>query len=105
MPNWRPTHGKPLVCVTWMDADAARPTDAFDEKELAVRHKTTPVHTYGLLMINDDIGITLVNEYYDDSGTLQYRGKTLIPKGMVTNIEYLFTLPKPRGKKAPSTPQ
>ena len=88
MLRWKPIHGKHLVCVHWLDADASSPSEAFYENE--IKHRTTPMETYGLLMRQDDDGITLMTEFYqEDDGKSVYRGRTFIPASLIKSIEVL----------------
>lgn len=92
MAKWNPEHGKDLVCVHWKDADASAPADGFYESDIAAGHKTTPVLTYGLLLKEDEEGVTLMTEtYVDDNGRRVWRGKTFIPGPMVDAVQTLLT--------------
>ena len=87
--RWRPTHNKPLVCVTWEDAESSAPNEAFYEEEIV--HKTRPMETYGLLLKDDDKGITVMTEFYqEDDGKHVFRGKTLIPRPLIVKVETLL---------------
>ena len=102
MARWRPAHGKPLVVVRWLDAEASQPTDAFFEEEVAAVHKTTPMETYGLLLQQDSAGVTLMDEYYTSDGKAVFRGRNFIPASQV--VEVVQLLP-PVKRVAPSAPQ
>lgn len=88
--NWKPSHGKTLVCVYWLDAHSSA-TRAFTEEN--VLHKTAPMETYGLLIKDDEAGVSIANEtYMDDIENVQtYRGHTFIPRGMVVRVDVLLS--------------
>ena len=88
--KWTPIHGKPLVCVHWLDADASSPTDAFHEEEIAGKHHTTPMETYGLLLREDADGVTLMNEFYVDEGKHTFRGRNFIPACQLVKVDVLL---------------
>ena len=86
--KWTPDHNKSLVAVFWRDADASAPTDAFYEEE--IKHHTRPMVTYGLLVKQDQEGVTVMNEYYrEDDGKEVYRGRTFIPGYLVDRIDVI----------------
>ena len=99
MNRWKPLHSKALVCIHWLDADASSPSEAFYEEE--IKHRTTPMQTYGLLMRNNEEGITVMTEFYqEDDGRHVYRGRTFIPASLVKEVEVLAKpwIPQPRKK-------
>jgi len=98
MLKWKPAHGKQLVCVHWLDADASSPAEAFYEEE--IKHRTTSMETYGLLMRHNDEGITVMTEFYqEDDGKHVYRGRTFIPASLVKEVVVLAAPWQPRQKK------
>ena len=97
--RWKPLHGKPLVCVHWLDADASAPNEAFYEED--IKHKTTPMQTYGLIVSQNPDSIILMTEFYqEDDGKAVYRGRTTIPMSLVQNIEVLLEPVRPRKSRA-----
>jgi hypothetical protein len=82
----------PLVLVTWNDANVGG-DDVVTEDNVKNFHKPTIIHTLGWLVRSDDVGLTVVNEYYDDA----FRGRTFVPAGMVIDVQ-VYKLAKPRGK-------
>ena len=92
---WNPKHGKPLVCVYWNDAHGSA-TQVYSDQE----HKPYPMETYGLLLKDDETGVSICSEtYFDNIDTKQeFRGHTFIPRGMVINLEILL---KPHGPRKP----
>lgn len=86
----------PLVLVEWDDAHTGE--EAIDRDTVTSYHKPTIISTLGWVLIDDEVGITLVNEYYDSS----YRGRTFIPRGMVRSVTpYKLSKPRPRKVVAP----
>lgn len=87
-----------LVMVTWEDAWAKK-SDEVTLEDVASSHVPTVVQTIGWLLLNDDRGVSIANEHYE--GT--YRGRTFIPKAMVTHIEPLVA-PRRSRRKASEPP-
>ncbi len=84
----------PLAAVVWDDAKATAVVE-YDLNEVRTQfHKAARYTTYGLLVIEDDKGITLASEEGDDQNL---RGLTFIPRQMVVEV---VLLGKPRAKKA-----
>lgn len=86
----------PLALVVWNDAhvEADLPVTL---DTVADTHKPTVIHTLGWVIREDEVGISLVNEFYEYT----YRGRTFIPKAMVESITYL-KLVKQRAKPEPT---
>ncbi len=84
----------PLAAVVWDDAKATAVVE-YDLNEVRTQfHKAARYTTYGLLVIQDDKGITLASEEGDDRNL---RGLTFIPRQMVVEV---VLLGKPRARKA-----
>ena len=88
-----PEHNFPLVLVEWKDANVGG-DDQVTLDNIDQFHKPTIIHTLGWLIKQDDEGITVCNEYFDDT----YRGRTFIPAGMIITATP-FKLTKPRKPK------
>ena len=73
----------PLVAVTWLDAHGTA-TAAYSLHEIP--HAAISITTYGLLLRQDDAGISVASEFCAD-GT--YRGVTFVPTGMVVRVEHV----------------
>lgn len=84
---------KKLVAVTWQDAHGSA-VSAYAEHEIP--HAAIVVTTYGLVLREDDAGISVANEVCED-GT--YRGVTFIPRGMIVKVA-----PVKRERKKKSNP-
>lgn len=89
----------PLVLVVWKDANTGN-DDVVTKDNVDQFHKPTIVSTLGWLLKNDDEGITLVNEFYEDC----FRGRTFIFKPMIVSVTP-FNLVKPRKAKPKSPPE
>ena len=85
----------PLVVVEWNDAwiDGNDPANLAEAK---ATHKPKGIITLGYVLYEDDNGIQLANEYYEDESI--YRGRTYIPKGMVRKITP-YRLTRPHAKR------
>ena len=98
-----------LVAVVWDDAKATAVVE-YDLNEVRTQfHKAARYTTYGLLLVDDDKGITLASEEGDDKNL---RGLTFIPRPMIVEVVSLARLRtrKARPKRAsaasaaPATP-
>lgn len=74
---------KELVSVKWLDAHGTSIT-AYAEHEIP--HAAYEVTTYGLLLREDDSGVSVAAEVCSDN---TYRGVTFIPKGMIVEVHRL----------------
>ena len=91
MAKWKPAHGKPLVVVTWRDAHGSA-TEVHTEHDLD--HKPLVMTTYGCLLRQDEVGITVANEW---CGKGEWRGLTFVPAELIERVEQLLPSPvRPR---------
>ena len=94
----------PLAAVVWDDAKATAVVE-YDLNEVRTQfHKAARYTTYGLLVIQDDKGITLASEEGDDQNL---RGLTFIPRQMVVEVVFLGRARakrKSRPKREPGAP-
>jgi len=71
-------------------------------EEVLEMHKPAEAKTYGILLVQDAIGISLVGEFFPE--TNEYRGRTFIPAGMIQAVEVLKVgrnrLPRQKPKHA-----
>lgn len=81
----------PLVALTWLDAHGSA-TDQYEIHELP--HKALEIVTYGLLLRDDEAGVSIANEY---CGGGVYRGVTFVPHSLVVEIK---PVKRPRKPKA-----
>jgi hypothetical protein len=83
---------KHLVAITWEDAHG-KATGDFSEEQIAQEFHQAALYTsYGLLIIDNEKGVTIAMEEADDGS---FRGLTFIPRGMVKE---LVNLGRPKRK-------
>jgi hypothetical protein len=84
----------PLAAVVWDDAKATA-VEEYDLNEVRTQfHRPARYTTYGLLLVDDEKGVTLASEESDDKNL---RGLTFIPRAMVVEVVFLG---RARAKKA-----
>lgn len=83
-----------LAVVSWADAfvDADTPINLETVRDA---HKPTIVTTIGWVLWQDEVGISICNEFYDQT----YRGRTFIPAAMIISV-VPYNLSKPRKKRS-----
>lgn len=86
----------PLVVVKWNDAWTTEIPASLDGHLV---HKPELITTIGWLMVDDEQGVQLANEFYDST----YRGRTFIPRGMVVSVTE-YSLSKKKKKKDANIP-
>jgi hypothetical protein len=90
-----------LVCVIWDDAHMT--LEEYNPTEVARDfHKPSVVNCYGLLVKDDEAGISLVAQEEPD-GTHPYRHIIFIPRGMVREV-IDFGVPKRKAVRKPRIP-
>lgn len=91
----------PFVSILWDDAWID--TEEFVTiPSVHIKHKPMPVETRGWLLIDDDKGVSVANERcLEDEGS--YRGRTFIPRAMITSMEVLKTVKPRKPRKPPHT--
>lgn len=82
----------PLVLAIWKDANTGN-DDVVTLENVTTYHKPTLVNTLGWLVHEDEEGLTIVNEFYDDA----FRGRTFIYRPMLVKL-IQFKLVKSRHK-------
>ena len=90
------TTGKPslpLVIVNWLDAWTNEMGVTIED--VGASHKPMQVQTIGWLLKDDDLGVSLANEYFDDGS---YRGRTFILRSMIVDV-LRCALTKPRAPR------
>jgi hypothetical protein len=91
----------PLAAVVWDDAKATA-VEEYDLNEVRTQfHRPARYTTYGLLLVDDEKGVTLASEEGDDHNL---RGLTFIPRAMVVEVVFLgrARAKKPRVKRRPA---
>lgn len=69
-----------VVCVTWTDAHG-NAMSIYEAHEIP--HAPALVRTYGVLLRDDETGVTIANEVFEAGS---FRGVTFIPRGMVQEM-------------------
>jgi hypothetical protein len=72
----------PFVQVDWNDA-ASSNTTVFERGR---DHKSCIMKTRGWVVADDDVGVTVASEYFEEEGVTHWRGWTFVPRGMVRKI-------------------
>lgn len=93
---WKPSHGKPLVAIVWRDAHGST-TEVHTERDLD--HKPMLMTTYGCLLLQDAVGVSVANEW---CGKDEWRGITFVPAELIVKVEPL--LPSVRRRSKASSP-
>jgi hypothetical protein len=85
---------RPLVIVEWDDhkGDDGTPLSLEDVESF---HKPKVITTIGWLLKEDESGVTIANEYFDQT----YRGTTFVDKRMLRSLTP-YKLSKPRKPKS-----
>lgn len=81
---------KHLVALKWHDAHGSA-TSAFNEHEIP--HAPIEITTYGLLLRDDQEGVSVANEVCND-GT--YRGHSFVPRALIVDM---IDLGEPKAKR------
>lgn len=74
-----------FVIVEW--DDAWQDQDNFATAHgIATTHGPMPVRTRGLLIQDDDVGVSVANEDSVQDGMPVFRGRTFIPRAMIRSV-------------------
>lgn len=73
----------PFGVVVWLDA--CQFENPVTMNDLANRHRPEVVTTVGWIMKEDEVGVTIANEFYDDA----YRGVSFIHRPMIQSVTHL----------------
>ena len=84
---------QPFVEVVWNDA-WVRADEPVTLADVAASHKPMVIHTLGYLLREDEVGVSLANEFYDEDGT--FRGRTFIYRPMLISVKPYRPPRKPR---------
>lgn len=76
----------PMVLVSWNDAYSPAATEEFNATDLSQLQKPIPIVTSGWLIHEDDVRLIVGGEWAGDDS---FRNVTVVPRGMMTNIEFL----------------
>lgn len=91
---------QPLVEVLWDDAHMSLDEYTAEEAERDI-HRPEQVKSYGLLVREDERGVTIAMDIGVSDG--KYRKLTFIPKGMVIKVTELGQPRQPRKRKQEGT--
>lgn len=91
----KPLFRHPVVVVKWLDAHARPQAVEYAESEVDQQHKAEPVTTLGLLVKENEAGVSL---YTEETGPDGIRGLSFIPRQMLVSVER-FKLTRTRLKK------
>jgi len=91
----------PLVCAIWDDAHGRSGGEYTAEEIARDLHQPTKIRTFGLLVHDDDRGVTVAQEITnpDESEEPTYRGLGFIPRGMLRELIVLGPPKRPRRQK------
>lgn len=95
----------PVVVVEWLDASARNQAVEYNDTEVDQYHRAEPVKTLGLLIKENEAGISL---YTEETGPDGIRGLSFIPRAMIKSVDrYTLTRIRPKRPKKcaePSSP-
>lgn len=86
----------PAAIVIWNDAHARNQAVEYTEDEVMNLHRAEKVTTLGLVIKEDNEGISL---YCEETGPDSVRGANFIPAAMIEDVIRLGHLKRPRRKK------
>lgn len=93
----KPKFRFPAAIIVWLDAHARNQAVEYEESEVIQQHRPEVCTTLGLVIMDDERGVSLYNE---ETGPTSVRGLSYIPKNMIQSITYVNLTPI-RSKKAP----
>jgi hypothetical protein len=92
--------GLPLCCVVWDDAHGRAGGEYTAEEIARDLHQPAVIKTFGLLLQDDERGVTVVQEVTSgDEDTVTYRGVGFVPRGMVREVVHLGVPRRPRTRR------
>ena len=96
--------GQPLVCAIWLDAHGTDSGEYTVEDIRRSFNEAVPVKTFGLLVCDDERGVTIAQEITteDHVDPTQYRGLGFIPRAMLQEL-IVLGVPKRPAKKRKAT--
>lgn len=98
----KPLASLPLACCIWLDAHG-RTDGEFTADDVAREfHRPVPIKTFGLLVCDDERGVTIAQEITseDEGAPPTYRGLGFIPRGMLKELILLGVPTRTRRRKA-----
>ena len=88
----------PAVVVLWNDAHARNQAVEYTEDEVRHVHRPEPCRTLGLLIQEDEKGVSL---YTEETGADVVRGANFIPAALIQEVIRLGMLKRPRRRRGP----
>lgn len=85
-----------IVIVVWDDAHGSAHREVTEDD---MPHRPLVMQTIGWLLRQDELGISIANEYCSDAESACYRGHTFVPIGLIRSVTP-FTLSTPRKPRA-----
>jgi hypothetical protein len=90
----------PLVCCVWDDAHGQTAGEYTVEEIIRDHHDPAVIRTFGLLVHDDERGVTVAQEITSDGdGGPTYRGLGFIPRGMLKELIMLGVPKRPSVRK------
>jgi len=78
----------PFVCLRWDDAKGAATGEYTIEDVNRDWHQSQEIKTFGILLVDDDKGVTIAAEITQDDPVM-FRGLSFVPRGMVIELIHL----------------
>lgn len=76
---------KDFVIVVWDDADSTG-VEVITDENIDSYHKPAVMKTAGWLLKDDDRGVSIANEVYQEDGKERWRGHTFVPRSLVRSV-------------------
>lgn len=90
----------PLCCVVWDDAHGRVAGEFTVEEVHRELHHPAVIKTFGLLLLDDDRGVTVVQEITSGAEEpVTYRNVGFVPRGMVREVILLGQPKRPRARR------
>ena len=86
MPKFR----YPAAVIIWNDAHARNQAIEYEETEVAQQHRPEECQILGLVIRDDETGISL---YSEETGPSAVRGLSFIPRAMLKQVTYVNLTP------------
>lgn len=90
---------KKFALVIWEDANG-NATSEYAEDDMPGQHRPAVYHSWGWVVISNERGVTLVNEWCPKDES--YRSRMFLPRGMILE-ETVLNVSRPRRKSLIAT--
>jgi hypothetical protein len=91
----------PYMLVEWNDAYGTSEDDVFTLDDLT-DHRPIRMRTRGMILLDNEHGITMTSEDYLDNNKQYFRGRQFIPRGMIVSVTPVKTVRSKKKAPAPS---